>query len=697
MKTVSVSKGCFAFKGNIKHVKAGDFLNDNENAHLCLNGHKEVWHQADQKFQKLQSDMVKNLFENLFDYIASCYTDFNLNYVNSKRKSARAQEIPTAVLITGVNTPDHAVMFSSLTQMLQNNISPLVASLSSKTCTTIRSTIHQVLNQILKQSSSWYFKDDYEEEEDQDTELYTKQSPCTLNTLANWYSDKYKKTEDSPSPKKKKCLSDQKSSSSSTYPKVIIIFEDIESFAVRPLQDFISMCSCYLSQLPVIFIFGVATTLAAVHGSLPKTVSSLLCMEKFQAPVPSEYLTRLLNEVVMTADVPFKLGPKVFEYLLDSFLFHNFSILNFIKGLQFSILDHFFSYPFSYLCVTGDRSKDVAEILMSANPEEIRQIPSFMKHVEICTARKQKSLLLNDKLLKEEVGILLQEMHSYHKNFFPILTCLHTLVRKLPKYPLGKQLRELYVLCLKNNIYESEAYSEAMNLLKFLSQDELHRILNQCQDNFFKMILPEILCYIPNKLCSFLERLEQLDDLLFEESSSENEMKVAEQTSLPKRMSLHNLQKTLQEMDKKKKKLTPYEKLQAEILSFMDEIFRKYLQCPTTLPLYEVFYYDSISTLRECLSASPRAVLQKALSNPHHYLKCSCCESDPGIILPSNPDICVAYKLHLECGKLINLYDWLQSFITVVDENRAVDEKLKNSDKLLQYPFCLELILSTFI
>lgn len=39
-------------------------------------------------------------------------------------------------------------------------------------------------------------------------------------------------------------------------------------------------------------------------------------------------------QVVMTADVPFKLGAKVFEYLLDSFLFHNFSILNFIKGLQ---------------------------------------------------------------------------------------------------------------------------------------------------------------------------------------------------------------------------------------------------------------------------------------------------------------------------------------------------------------------------
>ena len=46
----------------------------------------------------------------------------------------------------------------------------------------------------------------------------------------------------------------------------------------------------------------------------------------------------------MTADVPFKLGPKVFEYLLDTFLFHNFSILNFIKGLQVRDISHSYFY-----------------------------------------------------------------------------------------------------------------------------------------------------------------------------------------------------------------------------------------------------------------------------------------------------------------------------------------------------------------
>lgn len=36
----------------------------------------------------------------------------------------------------------------------------------------------------------------------------------------------------------------------------------------------------------------------------------------------------------MTSLYPFKLGSKVFQLLLDIFLYHDFSVLNFIKGLQ---------------------------------------------------------------------------------------------------------------------------------------------------------------------------------------------------------------------------------------------------------------------------------------------------------------------------------------------------------------------------
>lgn len=49
------------------------------------------------------------------------------------------------------------------------------------------------------------------------------------------------------------------------------------------------------------------------------------------------------------------------------------------------------------------------------------------------------------------------------------------------------------------------------------------------------------------------------------------------------------------------------------------------------------------------------------------------------------PDVSVVYKLHLECGRLINLYDWLQAFISVVDPEADTSNK-KAIDQKLQYP-----------
>ena len=57
------------------------------------------------------------------------------------------------------------------------------------------------------------------------------------------------------------------------------------------------------------------------------------------------------------------------------------------------------------------------------------------------------------------------------------------------------------------------------------------------------------------------------------------------------------------------------------------------------------------------------------------------------------PDICIAYHLHLECGHLINLFDWLCAFVAVVDP--AAAEKLQGGERRghkeevnsdLQYP-----------
>ena len=62
------------------------------------------------------------------------------------------------------------------------------------------------------------------------------------------------------------------------------------------------MCVCvclsyHINEMPVVLIFGIATTINAVHHSLPHRVTSLLSMEKFQAPSSSDYLSMVLHQV----------------------------------------------------------------------------------------------------------------------------------------------------------------------------------------------------------------------------------------------------------------------------------------------------------------------------------------------------------------------------------------------------------------
>jgi len=49
-------------------------------------------------------------------------------------KNTAIHEIPTAALITGVNMPDHDVIFSQLATELKDQVTPFVAVLTSKDC-----------------------------------------------------------------------------------------------------------------------------------------------------------------------------------------------------------------------------------------------------------------------------------------------------------------------------------------------------------------------------------------------------------------------------------------------------------------------------------------------------------------------------------------------------------------------------------
>ena len=99
--------------------------------------------------------------------------------------------------------------------------------------------------------------------------------------------------------------------------------------------------SQYSSCLPIMLIFGVATTVTVIHKTIPHQVSSFLAIEKFSGGKATELLTKLVENVIIDDSIHFKLGGKVLGRLLEIFAFNDFSVKRFLSGYRVKFLNIF--------------------------------------------------------------------------------------------------------------------------------------------------------------------------------------------------------------------------------------------------------------------------------------------------------------------------------------------------------------------
>ncbi|XP_057593704.1 origin recognition complex subunit 3 isoform X3 [Hippopotamus amphibius kiboko] len=681
MATSSVSKGCFVFKPNLKKRKISVPVenyfskgkNESEDSKLRFETYQLMWQQMQSETERLQEELNKNLFDSLIEFLQKSHYGFQKNS-RDWGYQIKLREIPTAALVLGVNVTDHDLTFRSLTEVLQHSVTPYVVSLQAKDCPDMKHFLQKLASQLVDCNV------DVQSKEKESVQVTQKRIHYSMDSLSTWYMNVTQKT--NPKMPRKKRTSSQWQS-----PPVVLILKDMESFATKVLQDFIIISSQHLHEFPLILIFGIATSPVVIHRLLPHAVSSLLCIELFQSLSCKEHLTTVLDKLLLTTQFPFKLSEKVLQILTNIFLYHDFSIQNFIKGLQLSLLEHYYSQPLSVLCCNLPEAKRRINFLSDNQCENIRRLSSFRRYVENQASEKQVALLTNERFLKEETQSLLENLHVYHTHYFLILRCLHQFTSSLPKYPLGRQIRELYCTCLEKNIWDSDEYASALQLLRMLAKDELMTMLQKCF-KVFKSSSEKQLGNTEKRIEEFLAQFQSLDaEAKEEEDTPESQSKGLQKTDL------YHLQKSLLEMKELRrasKRQTKFEVLREQVVSFIDSLVREYLLPPETQPLHEVLYFSAAHTLRQHLNAAPRIALHTALNNPYYYLKNEALRSEEGCIPNVAPDICIAYKLHLECSRLINLVDWSEAFATVVTAAEKVDANSVTSEErneIIQYPF----------
>ncbi|NXK95658.1 ORC3 protein, partial [Formicarius rufipectus] len=617
---------------------------------------------------KVQEDLNKQLLDNLVSFLSRSHSEFQ-EKTTEWTCQMKFREIPTAALVLGVNVTDHDLTFRSLSDLLQDNITPYIALLEAKDCPGIKNLMQKLMAQLMNCSI------DVDSLEDEDyVQVSQNRIRCSMSSLSKWYKSVTKKT-DSETPS-------QKRTSSSTYwksPPIVVIFKDMESFTTKVLQDFIVISSQHIHELPLVLIFGIATSPMIIHRLLPHSVSSLLCIELFQSLSCKDHLSTIIDKLLLSDQFPFKLGEKVLQVLINIFLYHDFSVQNFIKGFQLCIVEHFFSQPLSVLCCQLIDLEKRVNSLSHDQCENIRRLPSFRSYVEKQESEKQIALLTSDNFLKEESQKLLEDLHVYHYNYVSVLRCLHVFTSSLPKYPLGKQIRDLHCACLENPVWETEEYESSLQLARMLNKSDLVTLLQQCVEILLSSSGKEFDKTV-EKLKEFLTQFQNLEAEAFQE----RDVSVSSLKELQKKTDLYHLQKTLLELkeSRRSKKLTKFEMLRFEVVDYIDCLVRKYLVPADHRTLHEILYFNTASVLREHLNAAPRTALHTALNNPHWYLKNQALKCDGGSISNKAPDICIVYKLHLECGRLINLVDWLEAFSTVVMAAEAPNADTAPSDQV---------------
>ncbi|XP_029316680.1 origin recognition complex subunit 3 isoform X2 [Cottoperca gobio] len=681
MSTSSVSKGCFVFKPSAKKKKTlsleDHFIHGcegTENSEMRFKLCQDLWDTIKTDTEVLQDELNRNILDSLLDFTRKCSST---RQHSDWASQMRASEIPTAALVLGVNVPDHDMTFQGLSELLQQSVTPHVASVQAKECGALKHLMKRVLERLM--GAVVTVDDEEEEEEVEQTSAQLHNSVhCSLSTLCDWYNTKSKKSyTGTPGKKRSSPVKDDPQQ-----PPLVIIFKDLEAFNPRVLQDFILICSRYIERLPLMFIFGIATSPSTIQHMLPHSVSSLLCIELFQSLSCTQHLATVIDKFILTTHFPFKLNGKVMQVMISIFLYHDFSVRNFIKGVQLALLEHFHSQPLSVLCCKNKEALLNVMQLGHQDLERIRQLPSFKRYIEKQEPQEQVNLSTDDAHIKEVCQRLIKDLHKYHKNYYPILRCLHTLTSSLPRYPLGKQIRELHLICLEKNVWENEEYQSAMRLLKMLAKDELITLLQKCVE-ILQLAKSKNMTSALVQLEDVLAKFKQLD-VAAEPPPSVEDCITSPVKNLQKKTDLFQLQKALLEMNesRRSKKLSPFEILRNEAIEFIDGLVKSHLSPPESQTLNEVCYYTSSATVRRHLNATPRTSIQTALNSPYYYLQNDRLKTEDGTVSNAAPDICIVYKLHLECGRLINLFDWLEAYATVVSAAEGNNPDFDNFGKV---------------
>ncbi|KAJ8070249.1 hypothetical protein OCU04_000634 [Sclerotinia nivalis] len=538
-------------------------------------------------------------------------------------------KVPAGFIVTGPNIASQGLLFEQLSTRLSNEVNGPVVTLRSGESSNLKALLKKLIRDVTHQKSNGEDESDNFLEEDgrkflnYDLEIvhgYVKAHGCG---------------------------------------RVVVSFQDSEAFDSALLGDVISLFSSWLDRIPFLLLFGIATSVDLFQERLSRVATRSLHGAQFDVEQTSSILETIFLKVIAASDAPIRLGPGILSSLMERQNDHVQSVQAFVGALKYGYMCHFYSNPLSIFLSLKDNS-DLVALLQAEHFEAIRMLPSFQNYtehlVEEGDLERSMSLITDDELLLQEAQTLIRDKdHAVQK----VLRLMHVLVTLALEAP---EKINLYMKASTGSLKSSDNLRSIVDSIKRASLDDFLEFVTSLKDatengstelnlEQWSDMEPEFYA----EIVSIWEDASSLADSEAGKSIRSSYNKSLRTTVISQKVKISHERSALTKQDKEYTALVDRLIRTIQIFVDVDKLQDQFMS--------EIWLYDLKYPYQDAFTPKPRFAIERALSSPHEYLSCACCDPTKEGALMSHPPTAILYKLFLEAGNLINIFDLWTAFV----------------------------------
>ncbi|EPT02369.1 hypothetical protein FOMPIDRAFT_53811 [Fomitopsis schrenkii] len=423
-------------------------------------------------------------------------------------------------------------------------------------------------------------------------------------------------------------------------PTLAVFLHDFEQFEVSVAQDAFYICSLHVPRVPLVFVLGLTSpsTPTYLHKAYSRSTLALLRVCTFSAPPASSIVDQVITKTFFdpSFDPVIMIGPATLDFLHDFTSRHTASLDALYTILQLAHMKHF-TEPLTALAGADaadiDLASDAARPFADALAARL-QLPSGTDLLDTVDAARDGFRRRANRL---RVGLAVAEI-----------------VRKATETKGDGELLHFASAVLRGR---AEKDVEHLGLaVKELPEEQLRELVEE--------------------LTPLLARTE--DD--GSESTDETPQSRLEalRAQLPQNQTNEDGEVALRADAAQE---FPVAGLANEIGDWIAELLE---QCFARLdegPLWDIWYMGNTPFPADLINPAPRLSVVSALMHPDDFLAGADVDLDLTLRYPGDEDECapalwqlpdasILFRRYADAGRMVNVFDWFQSFAVVLEGQR---------------------------